>query len=71
MNALGLFLLDAFFQAEQTGVKANPADIASKMKSLISTIGISCFQRRNGFQQFKLQDISAGCQPLIRGVPVF
>ena len=69
LNALGLFLLDAFFQGKQTGVKANPADIASKMKSLISAIGISFFQRRNGFQHFKLQDISAGCHP--RGVPVF
>ena len=29
------FLQDRFFQGEQTGVKANPADIASKMESKI------------------------------------
>jgi len=29
---------------------------------------INCLETRNGFQHFKSQDISAGCQPLIRGV---
>ena len=39
------FLLDAFLQGEQTGVKANPADIASKIKSLISTNGNKLFSK--------------------------
>ena len=38
------FLQDAFFQGEQTGVKANPADIASKMKSLRSPNGNKLFR---------------------------
>ena len=39
------FLQDTFFQGEQTGVKANPADIASKMKSLRSANGNKLFTK--------------------------
>lgn len=39
------FLQDTFFQGEQTGVKANPADIASKMKSLRSANGNKLFSK--------------------------
>ena len=35
---------DTFFQGEQTGVKAKPADIASKMKSLRSANGNKLFR---------------------------
>ena len=64
------FLQGTFFQGEQTGVRANPADIASKMKSLRSANGNKLFSKEEwlNFQHFKLQDILAGCQPLIRGV---
>ena len=36
---------DTFFQGEQTGVKANPADIASKMRSLRTENGIKLFAK--------------------------
>ena len=39
------FLQDTFFQGEQTGVKANPADIASKMRSLRTENGIKLFTK--------------------------
>ena len=39
------FLQDTFFQGEQTGVKVNPADIASKMKSLRSANGNKLFTK--------------------------
>ena len=39
------FLQDTFFQGEQTGVKANPADIASKMQSLRSATGNKLFTK--------------------------
>ena len=39
------FLQDTFFQGEQTGVKANPADIASKMKILRSATGNKLFTK--------------------------
>ena len=39
------FLQGTFFQGEQTGVKANPADIASKMKSLRSANGNKLFSK--------------------------
>lgn len=35
---------DTFFQGEQTGVKANPADIASKMRSLRYANGNKLFR---------------------------
>ena len=40
-----IFLQDTFFQGEQTGVKENPADIASKMKSLRSGNGNKLFSK--------------------------
>ena len=39
------FLQDTFFQGEQTGVNANPSDIASKMKSLRSANGNELFTK--------------------------
>ncbi|KAK2552400.1 hypothetical protein P5673_026481 [Acropora cervicornis] len=39
------FLQGTFFQGEQTSVKANPADIASKMKSLRSANGNKLFSK--------------------------
>ena len=39
------FLQGTFFQGEQTGVMANPADIASKMKSLRSANGNKLFSK--------------------------
>lgn len=39
------FLQDIFFQGEETGVKANPANIASKMKSLRSANGNKLFTK--------------------------
>ena len=36
---------DTFFHGEQTGDKANPADIASKMKSLRSANGNKLFSK--------------------------
>ena len=39
------FLQGKFFQGKQTGVKANPADIASKMKSLRSANGNKLFSK--------------------------
>ena len=39
------FLQDTFFQGEQTGVKANPANIASKIKSLRSANGNKLFTK--------------------------
>ena len=39
------FSQGTFFQGEQTGIKANPADIASKMKSLRSANGNKLFSK--------------------------
>ena len=62
------YLQETFFQGEETGVKANPADIACKMRVKDRQMEINCFQRKIKFQHIKLQDISAGCQPLTRVV---
>ena len=62
------YLQETYFQGEETGVKANPADIACKMKVKDRQMEINCFQRKIKFQHIKLQDISAGCQPLTRVV---
>ena len=62
------YLQETFFQGEETGVKANPADIACKMRVTDRQMEINCFQRKINFQHIKLQDISAGCQPLTRVV---
>ena len=56
------FLQEIFFQGEETGNKANPPDLAPKMKPEMKT---NYSPRRNDFQWFKLLDIAAGYQPLI------
>ena len=61
------FLHDVFIQGEETGIKTNAGDVASKMKNVRLAKG-NCFGKRNGCRLNKLPDISAGSRLLTRVV---
>ena len=62
------FLQNTFFQGEQTRVKANPADIASKMKSLRSANGNKLFTNEEWLSTIQVARYSSRLSALIRGV---